>query len=56
MPASPQRTLDWLVAHNGAELSTRRVFPGYGHMDFWIGKTANVDVFGYVLERLDLHN
>ncbi len=56
LPESSQRTLDWLVAHNGAELYTRRVFPGYGHMDFWIGKTANVDVFGYVLERLDLHN
>ncbi len=55
LPETSQRTLDWLVANNGAEWYTRHVFADYAHMDLWIGRTANRDVFPYILERLDRH-
>ena len=54
-PESSQRTFDWLVAHNGPTFYTRNVFPDYAHMDFWIGRRANVDIFPYVLARLEAH-
>lgn len=56
LPESSQRTYDWLVAHHGEARYTRRVFPGYGHMDLWVGKRAHLDVFPYVRERLDVFN
>lgn len=52
LPESSRRTFDWLVAHNGGDHYTRRVFAEYAHMDFWIGRRANVDIYPYVLERL----
>ena len=55
LPETSQRTLDWLVAHNGPELYTRKVFADYAHMDIWVGRTANRDIFPYVLECLDRH-
>ncbi len=54
-PESSQRTFDWLVAHNGPTFYTRNVFPDYAHMDFWIGRRANVDIFPYILARLEAH-
>ncbi len=56
LPETSQRTLDWLVAHNGGEQYSRRVFEEYAHMDFWIGRDASFDIFPYVLERLDRFN
>lgn len=54
MPETSQRTLDWLVEHNGDGFYTRHVFQNYAHMDLWIGRDANIDVFPYILERLEL--
>jgi cholesterol oxidase len=56
LPETSQRTLDWLVDHNGPHHYTRHVFEDYAHMDLWIGRSANVDVFPYVAERLDAFN
>lgn len=56
LPETSARTLQWLVANNGPDHYTRKVFEGYAHMDFWIGKDAAVDVFPYVAARLDQFN
>lgn len=56
LPETSQRTLDWLVEHNDADLYTRHVFEDYAHMDLWIGRSANADVFPYITDRLDRFN
>ncbi|MFQ5557250.1 MAG: hypothetical protein ACE5GB_07055 [Acidimicrobiales bacterium] len=56
MPETSQRTYDWLVAHNGPDHYTRRVFGEHAHMDFWVGRTANQDIHPCVLERLERFN
>ncbi len=47
-----KRTYDWLCEHNGDEFYNRKVFQGYAHMDFWIGKNASRDITPWVLCEL----
>lgn len=64
LPQTSQRTYDWLCAHNTAHnddkdparrFYRRHIFEGYGHMDLFIGKSANRDVFPYLWSELLRH-
>jgi cholesterol oxidase len=58
MPESTQRTLAWLRRSNPAHASiyTRHVFPDYAHMDLFIGKNADRDIFPFIEATLNAHN
>lgn len=55
LPECSLRTVDWLKTMNRdcADLYTRKVYQGYGHIDCFIGKTASVDIFPDLLKRLN---
>jgi pimeloyl-ACP methyl ester carboxylesterase len=52
-PASTERTYDWLVEANGPGRYTRHVVEGYGHLDTFMGATANVDTYPLMLDQLE---
>ena len=55
LPETTRRTLAWLKATHPqapADRFTRKLFPDYGHMDMFVGRSADRDVFPYLLERL----
>lgn len=54
LPETSQRTLAWLKAHNSdhEDQYDRHVFADYGHMDCFIGKTADEDIFPYLMSQL----
>jgi cholesterol oxidase len=41
---------------NGDELYSRKMIPGYAHMDCWIGENAVRDVFPIALDELERFN
>ncbi len=54
-PETTLRTLNWLrtaVKDARSDTYSRKVFPQYAHMDFFIGRNASKDVFPYILECL----
>lgn len=51
LPASQQRTFDYLEAHRPGR-QTLRVIPGYGHLDMFMGRYADRDVFGHIADEL----
>ncbi|NNE81522.1 MAG: alpha/beta fold hydrolase [Silicimonas sp.] len=56
LPEATLRTLTWLETSNnrkGASPYTRKVYPDYGHMDCFIGKTAHLDIFQDLCKVLD---
>jgi pimeloyl-ACP methyl ester carboxylesterase len=57
MPESTQRTLEWMCEANPENASkySRHVFPAYAHMDLFIGKNADRDIFPFIRETLDAH-
>jgi len=56
LPEGTRLTYDFLREANGAELYARHVIPGYAHMDCFIGKNADKDVFPILLRELEKHN
>ncbi|PSL18472.1 alpha/beta fold hydrolase [Shimia abyssi] len=54
LPDTSLRTLEWLREANPdkAHLYHRHVFTEYGHMDCFIGRNANRDIFPMIIERL----
>lgn len=59
LPETTQRTMNWLREIHGDwpqtkfdARFTRHLFRGYAHMDLFIGKSAHIDIFPYLLERL----
>jgi cholesterol oxidase len=56
LPDGSQKTYEALAHRNGAALYERQVFPGYAHMDLFIGKNAHRDVYPYFLEQLEKYN
>jgi len=56
LPESTQTTFEWLRKHNPPELYTRTLFPGYGHMDCFVGKRAAQDIYPCILRELDRYN
>jgi cholesterol oxidase len=53
LPESTEITYDLLRKTNGANLYTRNVIPGYGHIDCIFGKNAAKDVYPLMLNHLD---
>jgi pimeloyl-ACP methyl ester carboxylesterase len=56
LPEGTEKTYDFLKSHNGDDLYSRRVVPGYAHMDCFIGKDAARDVFPLLVDELDRFN
>jgi cholesterol oxidase len=52
LPESTEKTLAALAARNGEALYSRRVIPGYGHIDCIFGKSADSDVYPHIVEHL----
>jgi pimeloyl-ACP methyl ester carboxylesterase len=53
LPESTQLTYDWLVAHNGPSGYSRKLVPGYGHLDAWLGVHGSRDAYPMILESLE---
>lgn len=53
LPRGTELSLAYLADRNGPELYSRRVVPGYGHIDCIFGEHAARDVYPYVLEHLE---
>lgn len=54
IPESTERSFEALCARNGAGLYSRRVIPGYGHIDCIFGARAADDVYPHIVEHLEL--
>jgi cholesterol oxidase len=52
LPESTQVLYDMLTSRHGADLFERRVFPGYAHMDCFIGRDAARDVHPVLVDFL----
>jgi pimeloyl-ACP methyl ester carboxylesterase len=55
LPRGLEATHELLGAANGPELYTRHVLPGYAHLDLWLGRDAERDVFPIALAELERH-
>jgi cholesterol oxidase len=55
LPRGLEATHDMLRAANGPELYTHHVVPGYAHLDLWLGREAERDVFPIALAELERH-
>jgi cholesterol oxidase len=53
LPVSTERTFQWLQSVNDPALYRRHVTPGYGHIDNFMGATANRDCYALFLEQLE---
>ncbi|HEV7989762.1 MAG TPA: hypothetical protein VGP23_14855, partial [Candidatus Binataceae bacterium] len=53
LPISTERTFQWLQSVNDPTLYRRHVTPGYGHIDNFMGATANRDCYALFLEQLE---
>ena len=51
LPASQQRTFDWLEAYRPGH-DALHVFPGYGHLDVFLGRYAARDTLPTIVEEL----
>lgn len=55
LPRGLEATHAMLRAANGPELYTRHVIDGYAHLDLWLGRDAERDVFPIALAELERH-
>jgi len=53
LPRGLEASHELLRAANGPELYTRHVIPGYAHLDLWLGRDAERDVFPLALAELE---
>jgi pimeloyl-ACP methyl ester carboxylesterase len=53
IPESTMRTWQWLSENNGPDLYTRKVIPGFGHFDNFVGAEANQFCYPAYLEQLE---
>jgi len=53
LPVSTERTFQWLQSVNDPKLYRRYVTAGYGHIDNFMGATANRDCYDLFLEQLE---
>jgi cholesterol oxidase len=53
LPRSTELSLELLSEHNDPGLYSRRIIPGYGHIDCIFGEHAARDVYPLVLEHLE---
>jgi cholesterol oxidase len=56
LPQGSEQTWKLLRDTNDPDLYERKVFPGYAHMDLFIGRNAHKDVFPYFLAQLDKYD
>ena len=56
LPRGLAATHDLLRAANGPELYSRHVIEGYAHLDLWLGRDAERDVFEVALAELERHD
>lgn len=56
LPESTEETYKFLCNANGEELYSRKVIPGYGHIDCIFGENAVEDVYPVILEHLEQTN
>ena len=56
LPKGSEKTWNLLRKTNDPALYERKVFPGYAHMDLFIGKNAHKDIFPYFVAELDKYN
>ena len=56
VPQGIQATHELLRSANGPELYTRHVIQDYAHLDCWLGRDAERDVFPVALAELERHN
>jgi choline dehydrogenase-like flavoprotein len=54
LPDTSLRTIEWLQRKNPEyrDLYHRHVFSDYGHMDCFIGRNADRDIFPFIIDRL----
>jgi len=55
LPQSTERSYRLLCEANGPALYERRVIDGYAHLDCWLGRHAEQDVFPIALDALEKH-
>ncbi|HEY8572913.1 GMC oxidoreductase [Phenylobacterium sp.] len=55
-PQTAQRTRAWLSQYNDPALYRQQLFPGYAHMDMFIGRNAHREVFPFIVKELDRFN
>lgn len=53
LPQSTLATFDWLRDAHGDALYKRRVVPGYGHIDGFMGSRASREVYPHFIEQLE---
>src|SRR5262249_48823069 len=54
-PETSEHTYRVLCERNGSGFYRRIVFPGYAHMDCFVGKTASSDIFPALADHLEAH-
>jgi cholesterol oxidase len=55
LPESSERTMRWLEAANGSSLYRRVYLPEYAHLDGFVGRNAERDVYPLIVDHLDAH-
>jgi cholesterol oxidase len=55
LPATSKRTLEWLRDNNGRRQYARIVLDDYAHLDGFVGKHADKEVWPDIIEFLDAH-
>ena len=53
LPASTEKTFEWLKENNGADKYSRVVIPDFGHIDCIFGKRAATEVYPHILAHLE---
>jgi cholesterol oxidase len=53
VPRGLETSYELLRDANGPDLYAHHVVPGYAHLDLWLGRDAERDVFGVVLAELE---
>jgi len=53
VPRGLAATHELLSAANGSDGYAHHVVPGYAHLDLWLGRDAERDVFPIVLSELE---
>jgi hypothetical protein len=53
VPRGLEASYDLLRAVNDPELYAHHVVPGYAHLDLWLGRDAERDVYPIVLRELE---
>lgn len=51
-PAAMEATAEYFNEYSTADQHSFHEFPGYGHMDVFIGRNASEDVFPYLIDKL----